>query len=99
MITRIRSRAKRSNIPFEIDESDIIIPEYCPILNIKLNFNVGKGRKNWRDSPSLDRINPSLGYVKNNIRVISNRANLLKSNAEVWELEAVLNDLKRIREC
>jgi hypothetical protein len=41
------------------------------------------------NSPSLDRIIPELGYVKGNIMVISHKANTIKSNANIEELEKV----------
>lgn len=92
----VKSRAKRAGIKFEIDIIDIVVPEYCPILGIKLNWNFGKGSGYHYDSPSLDKIIPELGYIKGNVRVISSRANLLKSNAYVEELELILKDLKEI---
>ena len=49
-----------------------------------------------RNSPSLDRIRLELGYVKGNVRVISGRANLLKNDATIEELEAVLGDMKGV---
>ena len=72
------------------------IPEVCPVLGIPVNRG-GVGKKGGRpDSPSMDRIDPTKGYIKGNVRVISNRANTLKCNATVAELEAVLADLKKI---
>jgi hypothetical protein len=60
-----------------------------------LKYN--KGRSGFfPDSPSLDRIDPSKGYVKGNVRVISARANLLKNDATVGELTLVLEDLREI---
>ena len=41
-------------------------------------------------TPSLDRFVPNLGYVKGNIRVISFRANRLKSDATIDEMRQVL---------
>lgn len=41
------------------------------------------------NSPSLDRIEPDLGYVAGNAIVISNRANRLKSDATIDELRAI----------
>ena len=96
MLYRVKHRAKRLGIPFDIEECDIDIPETCPVLGIKIEVARGKGYSD--SSPSLDRIIPSKGYVKNNVRVISNRANLLKNNATVEELEMVLDDLKKLRE-
>ena len=48
------------------------------------------------DSPSLDRIVSSLGYVKGNIRVISYKANRVKSNATLEELRKVYEDSLRV---
>ena len=97
MLHRIKHKCKKNNIPFNLEIEDIKVPTHCPVLNIKLNWNIGRGGRNWPDSPSIDRIDPKGGYVKGNIRVISNRANLLKSNASVEELEKVLADLKKIQ--
>jgi hypothetical protein len=47
--------------------------------------------------PSLDRIDNNKGHVKGNVRMISYRANVLKSDATVEELTLVLADLKRIQ--
>lgn len=89
-------RAKKKNLEFSIIPEDIIIPTECPILGIPLKINQTGRPGFFNDSYSLDRINPSKGYTKDNIRVISNRANLLKSNASVEELEKVLLDARRI---
>lgn len=94
ILSRVKSRAKKGNIPFNLTLEDIVVPETCPVLGIKIYPSQCKNPPN---SPSVDRINPELGYIKGNVRVISNRANLLKSNAEVWEIEAVLEDLKKLR--
>jgi hypothetical protein len=40
-------------------------------------------------SPELDRIVPSLGYVKGNVLVVSRRANRIKTDATVEELQQV----------
>lgn len=92
MFSRVKSRALREGIPFDIDKSDISIPEVCPVLGILLSRNIGR-RGYSPSSPSLDRIDPGMGYVKGNVRVISARANLLKSDATIDELSLVLQDL------
>lgn len=81
-----KHRAKRDNIPFDIVESDIIIPEICPVLNIPIKVNINTGYGGRRDSMSLDKIIPSKGYVKGNIQVISHLANSMKSSATPEEL-------------
>lgn len=89
MLYRTRHSAKSRNIPFELQEKDIIIPEKCPVLGLTLEVGKDKASDN---SPSLDKIIPSLGYTVGNVRVISQRANLLKSNATLEELRLVYED-------
>ena len=89
MIASAKARAKKRGIPFNITVEDIVIPDVCPVLGIELEFNRG-GRGASRDtSPSLDKVVPALGYVKGNVLIVSNRANRIKSDATVPELEAV----------
>lgn len=85
MLERARARAKVKNTECTITIEDIKIPDVCPILKIKLSRNFGKsgGRDN---SPSLDRIDSSKGYIPGNIWVISNKANTMKHNATKNEL-------------
>jgi len=91
ILSRVKNRAKKLDIPFNLTVEDIVIPENCPVLGIPIYPNQCPNPSN---SPSVDRIVPELGYVKGNVRVISNRANLLKSNATIEELEKVLEDLR-----
>lgn len=86
-----KSRATKKQIEFNIGPEDILIPEVCPLLNIKLTLNKGKLKDN---SPSVDRIDNSKGYIKGNIWVISHKANSIKNNASLLELEMLVNNLK-----
>lgn len=86
-----KKRAKEKDLDFNIELSDIVIPEYCPVLNIKLEFNKNRPCDN---SPSLDRINNNEGYVKGNVRVISYRANSLKRDGSIEEFERIINYIK-----
>ncbi len=85
--TRAMSRAKQRNREFSIAISDIVIPERCPVLNKKLIYNT-------EYAPSLDRLDSSKGYTKDNIRVISRRANTLKNNSNIQELENIIKYMK-----
>ena len=80
-----KHRAAAKNIPFNITVEDIIIPEYCPILNIKLDRSTGRS-KNDSCTPSLDKIIPEKGYVKGNVQVISMLANTMKNHATKEQL-------------
>ena len=90
-----KRRAKTKGLDFDIEVSDIIIPQLCPLLNIPIIHQTGKGCRSPH-SPSLDRIKNHLGYVKGNILVVSWRANFLKSDATIEELELLLTNLKSI---
>jgi hypothetical protein len=87
-----RSRARQNGIQINIELEDIIIPTYCPVLGIQILTN---GHKN--NSPSLDRIFPELGYTKGNVRVISWRANWIKNNSTIEEIEKLYQDSLNIK--
>jgi hypothetical protein len=89
-----KRRAKSKDMEFSISFEDIIIPELCPLLGIPLRSGRGKGIGPTDNAPSLDRINQSRGYVKGNVWVISNRANRLKSDASLEELELLARNLR-----
>lgn len=83
LISEAKSRAKANSIPFDLEADDVCIPEFCPVLKVPLKVGVGKAGP---FSPSLDRIDPNLGYVKGNVQVISLRANRMKNDATREEL-------------
>jgi hypothetical protein len=83
-----KRRAKDKGLEFNIDRTDIDIPIICPILGIPIVkvYIKGKNPGPTSNSPSLDRIDNSKGYVKGNVRVISHKANTMKHNASPIEL-------------
>jgi hypothetical protein len=91
----MNKRVKALGLVSDVELDDIVIPEVCPVLGMKLESGEGRGC-HLPSSPSLDRIDPSKGYRRGNIRVISYRANQLKSNATLEELRAVLADAEKI---
>lgn len=88
---KAKKRSEKSGVPFDIERSDIIIPDKCPVLDIPLFITKGSIGDN---SPTVDRIKPEDGYVKGNIAVISARANRIKCNASLEEFELIYNWLK-----
>lgn len=82
-----KHRAKKYGLDFNIDSSDIIIPEVCPVLGIPIFKTNNQCRDN---SASLDRIDNSKGYVKGNVCVISFRANQLKNCGTLEEHKKIV---------
>lgn len=91
LLVTAKCRAKKNKIPFSLDFKDIRIPERCPALGLPLK---GNKKSVGPDSPSIDRIFPELGYVSSNVAIISHRANWVKYNASLEELEKLLNWMK-----
>jgi hypothetical protein len=89
LLKTARHRALKKGTEFSIDLSDIVIPEFCPVLGIPLVISDGTGKPGGRmDSPSLDRIDNEKGYVKGNVQVISHMANSMKFTANKKQLLA-----------
>jgi hypothetical protein len=82
-------RSKKKGLEHSITEDDIIIPEKCPALGIILDRKCNGQRKSKAFSPSLDRLDAAKGYTKENINIISFRANTIKSDATFEEFEAI----------
>jgi hypothetical protein len=80
--------AKRKNLPFNLTIEDTVLPEVCPVFKTPFVF----GDVNYR--PEFDRRIPSLGYVKGNVRIISGRANRLKNDATIEELQNIIDYMK-----
>lgn len=85
LCARAKVRAAIRGIPFALTAADIAVSDACPVFGTPLVFGGANGRDN---SPSLDRIDPALGYVPGNVRVISYRANRIRSDASLAELRA-----------
>lgn len=75
-------RARKNGREFTLTLGDITIPEMCPVFKTPMV------------SPSLDRVDNSKGYTKENVRVISLRANILKSSGSAEEFEAIISYIR-----
>jgi hypothetical protein len=95
LLAKALSRARRRGMDATVQLEDISFPEKCPVLGILLDYTTPVGHRKQKDhSPSLDRLDNSKGYVPGNVVVISLRANLLKKDATLFELEKLVNYMK-----
>lgn len=84
MVWAAKARAAATGLPFDLDWTDLEMPDCCPVLGIPLAKTFGPVSDN---SPSLDKMIPAKGYVKGNVTIISQRANFLKANGTLEEFQ------------
>lgn len=104
MVKGSRKRAKEKNLAHNIDVKylrSLGLPSHCPYLGIKLRWKVqcGLGVKGgaFPESPSIDRIDSSKGYVKGNVIIVSHRANSIKNDANEQELYKIAHNISQIK--
>ena len=85
---RAKNRAKSKGWEFNIELSDIVLPEVCPVFGKPIIY----GNIDW--TYSIDRTDSSKGYIKGNIDIISNKANRSKNSLTITEVEQVLKYMK-----
>jgi hypothetical protein len=92
MLWHARRRAAKLKIPCTIAKSDIVIPNLCPYLGVPF-------AKRGDYVPTLDRIQPHLGYTPENTLVVTKRANRIKNDATWQELLLIGNALQKLLNC
>lgn len=78
-----RSRAKKRGLDFDLELTDVMIPELCPISGEPMIPRTPH-------APSIDRLNNSEGYIKGNVAIISKRMNAIKGAATLSELKKLV---------
>ena len=91
-----RDRAKSKNRLFDISKEDLMDlwnkqEGKCAISKIPMTFNIDSGRNPY--NISIDQINPSRGYTKDNIQLVCMCVNQLKSD---FDMNTVINICKNI---
>lgn len=89
LLETVKYRAKKNGVEFTITRDDIVIPSHCPIFGIELFFmEAGSDNKVKNpNAPSIDRIDSTKGYIPGNVLICSWRANFLKNDSTVDELQ------------
>lgn len=95
LINTSKQRAKNKNLEHTLTKKDLFdlypVDGKCPIFGFDLEWNSQGFRET---SPSIDRIDSSLGYTLDNVQIISWKANRIKNCATIDEIEAILNYMK-----
>ncbi len=94
-------RCRKKDIPYDEDclNADYLIsimPKdmVCPVLGEEMRFGIADDNGDYQ-SPSLDKIIPSKGYVRDNVVWISARANMIKHDATPEEVMKVAKWLNK----
>ena len=90
MLKYAKYRAKIKKLEFDLTAKDIIIPKNCPVLGIPI-YPYGN-----TNAPSLDRIDNTRGYTKDNVVIVSFKANRLKGAATISDLAKIVKFYKRL---
>ena len=72
MIDQIRRRCEKTGIPFDLDQHEDDLNRRRQVGRCELTglpLRASHGPQSW-DSPSIDRIDPTIGYLYSNIRVV-----------------------------
>ena len=91
-----RDRAKRKNVLFNITKQDLMDlwnkqKGKCAISGISMTYTMDTGRNPY--NVSVDQINPSSGYTKDNIQLVCMCVNQLKSD---FDMSIILNICENI---
>lgn len=89
--TMAKCHSKKIGREFTIDFDDILNllkkqNNKCAVSNQEMSFYPGKKQRN-RNKITIDRINSSEGYIKNNIHLVCDWVNRAKTDLSIHELE------------
>lgn len=90
---KARLRAEAKGLDFDLTPEWILenAVNKCPVLGVEL---ISSSNNNYYQCPSLDRLNNDLGYTRDNVAIISYRANVLKRDATLEELKSLVTWLE-----
>lgn len=95
IIRNIKSSAKIRKLDFNLEYTDLELPETCPILRIPLKYR-NEGKSQNFDYATVDRIDNSKGYIKGNVIIVSRLANAMKNEASFNQLEVFFNNMQTL---
>lgn len=95
LLSAAKQRAKERGTEFKIKLIDFYpYPKKCPVYDFDLDYVNGTQFDRWK-SPSIDRLDNTKGYTKENTNIISWKANYVKSDSTIEDLEKVVSYLTK----
>lgn len=97
LVKGLQYSAEVQNLPFGLTPNDVVTPATWPLPSYRMVV----GRTRSAMSPSIDRIQPHLGYVPGRVRVVSDRAKRSKGTEDQPQLQlrATRANGKKYEEC
>lgn len=93
-IVRSKARKRELRKALSVEYYKSLIVTHCPLLGIELTYEKYEGVNTPQNYATLDKIDPTKGYVPGNVQILSYRANTLKNSATVEEMELMLTNWK-----
>lgn len=92
-IVRSKGNKKaRQRKELSIEDYKSLVVTHCPLLGLKLSYAKYDTNQTPDNYASLDKIDPTKGYVVGNVQIISFRANTLKNSATLEELKMIVQN-------
>lgn len=94
-----QNRAQQQSLPFTITTEDVLDVWFdeCPYHGGPFGPLTGRGRDGTMRRPSLDRIDPAIGYVPGNIVVVCFQCNSRKKDMTVGDLRSLANAIEQVQ--
>ena len=92
----MRDRARKKNVEFDKDfftvkylMNRLLENPLCECCKTELDIGFKQNKKFNDKSPSMDRVNPKMGYTRNNVAILCWRCNKHKQDASASELRMI----------
>ena len=88
---------KTERTQLSVEYYNTLYVTHCPLLGIELTYrNFGTGKNTPPNYATLDKINPKKGYTQGNVQILSFKANTIKGDATLEELEQIVQNWRKL---
>jgi len=88
-----RNRTQKSErTKLSVDYYKQLFVTHCPLLGLELTYANCGNNNTPQNYATLDRIDPTKGYVVGNVQILSFRANTIKGDATLEELKLIIKN-------